>query len=61
MDQAVELLMQMPAGVANEDNDFAPDTLYGLVQQRLDKLAGQDDDDVELNFFAKLLARLHII
>jgi len=61
MDQAVELLMQMPAGVANEDNDFASDTLYGLVQQRLDKLAGQDDDDVKLNFFAKLLARLHII
>ncbi|MGE6568509.1 AAA family ATPase [Shewanella vesiculosa] len=61
MDQAVELLMQMPAGVANEDNDFAPETLYGLVQQRLDKLAGQDDDDVELNFFAKLLARLRII
>ncbi|WP_137227310.1 AAA family ATPase [Shewanella sp. MEBiC00475] len=61
MDQAVELLMQMPAGIANEDNDFAPDTLYGLVQQRLDKLAGQDDDDVQLNFFAKLLARLHII
>ncbi|MEH6465469.1 MAG: AAA family ATPase [Shewanella psychromarinicola] len=61
MDQAVELLMQMPAGVANEENDFAENTLYGLVQQRLDKLAGQDDDDVELNFFAKLLARLRII
>jgi Lon-like ATP-dependent protease len=61
MDQAVELLMQMPAGVANEENDFAENTLYGLVQQRLDKLAGQDDDNVELNFFAKLLARLRII
>ncbi|GGQ35688.1 ATP-dependent protease [Shewanella litoralis] len=61
MDQAVEILMQMPAGIANEDNDFAADTLYGLVQGRLDKLAGQDDEDVELNFLARLLARLRII
>lgn len=61
MDEAVEILMQMPAGTANDDNDFAQETLYGLVQQRLDKLAGQDDEDVQLNFFAKFLAKLHII
>ncbi|MCW3171138.1 S16 family serine protease [Shewanella subflava] len=60
MDEAVELLMALPAGVANEDNDFPPDTLYGMVQQRLDRLAGQDDD-VELGFIAKLLAKLRII
>ena len=60
VDQAVELLMHMSAGVANDDNDFPDDSLYGLVQQRLDKLAGQDDD-IELGFIAKLLARLRII
>ncbi|MDP5145925.1 AAA family ATPase [Shewanella sp. ULN5] len=60
MDEAVELLMALPAGVANEDNDFPPETLYGMVQQRLDRLAGQDDD-VELGFIARLLAKLRII
>ena len=60
MDQAVELLMTIPAGVANEDNYFPPETLYGMVQQRLDRLAGHGDE-VELNFFAKILAKLGII
>jgi Lon-like ATP-dependent protease len=56
MDQAVELLMQMQAGVADEDNDFPDDSLYGLVQQRLDRLAGHLED--EEGFFAKLRAKL---
>ncbi|MBV7317491.1 S16 family serine protease [Shewanella sp. NIFS-20-20] len=43
IDQAVELLMSLPAGVADDDNNFADDTLYGLVQQRLDRMAGHDD------------------
>ncbi|QIR14979.1 S16 family serine protease [Shewanella aestuarii] len=60
MDQAVELLMELPAGDANEDNDFPEQTLYGMVQQRLDRLAGEDDE-VELGFLAKLLAKLRII
>ncbi|WP_025823632.1 S16 family serine protease [Shewanella marina] len=38
VDQAVELLMGLPAGVADEDNNFAEDTLYGRVQFRLDRL-----------------------
>ncbi|MCL1143591.1 S16 family serine protease [Shewanella gaetbuli] len=60
MDQAVELLMAIPAGEANDDNDFPAETLYGMVQQRLDRLAGQDEE-VELTFLAKCLAKLRII
>ena len=56
MDEAVELLMQMPAGVADDDNDFPDDSLYGLVQQRLDRLAGHLVE--ESGFFASLLAKL---
>ncbi|WP_297895952.1 AAA family ATPase [Shewanella sp.] len=56
MDQAVELLMQMPAGVADEDNDFPHDSLYGLVQERLDKLAGNGEEEIGL--MARLLAKL---
>lgn len=56
MDEAVELLMQMPAGVADEDNDFPHDSLYGLVQERLDKLAGNGDE--ELGLISKLLAKI---
>lgn len=56
MDQAVELLMQMPAGVADEDNDFPHDSLYGLVQERLDKLAGNGEEEIGL--ITRLLAKL---
>lgn len=56
MDEAVELLMQLPAGVADEDNDFPPDSLYGLVQQRLDKLAGNGEEEISL--MTRLLAKL---
>lgn len=56
MDQAVELLMQMPAGVADEDNDFPHDSLYGLVQERLDKLAGNGEE--EIGIITRLLAKL---
>uniref|UniRef100_Q0HW94 endopeptidase La n=1 Tax=Shewanella sp. (strain MR-7) TaxID=60481 RepID=Q0HW94_SHESR len=56
MDEAVELLMQMPAGVANEDNDFPADSLYGLVQERLDKLAGNGEEEISL--MTRLLAKL---
>ncbi|MCF1428830.1 MAG: AAA family ATPase [Shewanella sp.] len=48
MDEAVELLMNMPAGEADEDNDFPDDSLYGLVQQRLDKLAGNGAEQPSL-------------
>ncbi|NMH64181.1 S16 family serine protease [Shewanella salipaludis] len=56
MDQAVELLMNMPAGVPDEDNDFHHETLYGLVQARLDKLAGHLDEEPGL--FSRLLTKL---
>lgn len=52
MDEAVELLMQMPAGQADENNDFPADSLYGMVQQRLDRLAGNFDE--EPGFWTKL-------
>ncbi|MBO2637012.1 AAA family ATPase [Shewanella algae] len=56
VDQAVTLLMGIEAGEADEDNNFPEDTLYGMVQQRLDKLAGNLDE--EPGYFASLLARL---
>lgn len=55
MDEAVELLMQVNAGVADEDNDFPHDSLYGLVQQRLDKMAGHDE--ISIGFWQRLMAR----
>ncbi|MBR9727488.1 S16 family serine protease [Shewanella intestini] len=60
MDEAIELLMQMPAGQADENNSFPQQSLYGLVQQRLDKLAGHGDE-VELTFFGKVLTKLGIL
>jgi predicted ATP-dependent protease len=56
VDQAVTLLMGIKAGEADEDNNFPEDTLYGMVQQRLDRLAGNLDE--EPGYFARLLARL---
>ena len=56
MDEAVELLMQMPAGTADEHNNFPDNSLYGIVQQRLDKLAGNLDE--EFSFFEKLKLKL---
>ncbi|MCL1065366.1 AAA family ATPase [Shewanella olleyana] len=61
MDEAIALLMQLPAGERNEDNDFPEKSLYGLVQQRLEKMAGQDDDDIEPSFLQKILIKLRII
>ncbi|QDF67233.1 ATP-dependent protease [Shewanella sp. SNU WT4] len=55
IDQAVEILMDMPAGVADEDDNYPDETLYGLVQQRLDKLAGHDDDPLTWREKFKLL------
>ncbi|AQS35803.1 putative ATP-dependent protease [Shewanella psychrophila] len=56
IDEAVELLMKMTAGVADENNDFPEDSLYGLVQGRLANLAGYSDE--ESTFFEKLLRKL---
>jgi Lon-like ATP-dependent protease len=55
MDEAVELLMQINAGVADEDNDFPHDSLYGLVQQRLDKMAGHDE--ISVSFWQRILTK----
>lgn len=57
MDEAVELLMSLPAGVADEEHNFPENTLYGLVQARLDKLAGDEPDELPQGFFAGLLAK----
>lgn len=56
MDQAIELLMLKPAGSPDENNNFPDETIYGMVQQRLDRLAGQIDE--ELSFFEKMLTKL---
>lgn len=58
MDEAVELLMQVYAGVADEDNDFPAESLYGLVQQRLDKMAGHDE--ISIGFWTKLMLKLRL-
>ncbi len=56
MDEAVELLMNKPAGEADENNNFPDETLYGLVQQRLDRLAGHGEE--EPGFWERLRSRL---
>ena len=56
IDEAVELLMGIKAGTPDEDNDFPDDSLYGIVQDRLAKLAGYQDE--ETSFFAKLLEKM---
>ncbi|QDO83871.1 AAA family ATPase [Shewanella psychropiezotolerans] len=56
IDEAVELLMKVNAGVADENNDFPEESLYGLVQGRLANLAGYSDE--ESTFFEKLLRKL---
>ncbi|QYJ77209.1 S16 family serine protease [Shewanella sp. FJAT-52076] len=57
MDEAVELLMALPAGKADEEHNFPENTLYGLVQARLDKLAGDEPLDEPQGIFASLLAK----
>lgn len=44
MDQAVELLLQMPVGIADENNDFSNQSIYGIVQRKLKRLAGSEED-----------------
>ncbi|WP_394132811.1 Lon-insertion domain-containing protein [Shewanella maritima] len=58
MDQAVELLMQLPAGEADEHNTFPDSSLYGKVQQRLDRLAGHEIEAETPSFLARILKRL---
>ncbi|WP_119969673.1 AAA family ATPase [Shewanella japonica] len=61
MDQAISLLMDIEAGQRNEDNDFPEKSLYGLVQQRLEKMAGQDEEEIEPSFLQRILIKLRII
>jgi len=56
IDEAVERLMNITAGIADEENNFPDDSLYGLVQGRLAGLAGYQDE--EKSFFAKLVEKL---
>ncbi len=55
MDEAVEILMKKPAGVRDEQGQFEGNSLYGLVQTRLEGLAGYGEE--ESSFLAKLLAK----
>ncbi len=56
MDEAIELVMQKTAGEADENNDFPEESIYGMVQHRLDKLAGETEE--EMTFFEKMLTKL---
>ncbi|WP_299788848.1 S16 family serine protease [uncultured Shewanella sp.] len=56
VDEAVERLMNITAGVADKDNNFPDESLYGLVQHRLAGLAGYQDE--EKSFFAKVVEKL---
>lgn len=56
IDEAVEILMQTQAGIADEDNQFPDESLYGLVQSRLENLAGYQDEEKSL--FARLVDKL---
>lgn len=56
IDEAAEILMQTPAGTADKDNQFPDDSLYGLVQARLESLAGYQDEDK--SFFVRLREKL---
>ncbi|MCG9732197.1 AAA family ATPase [Shewanella sp. Isolate13] len=56
IDEAVEILMQTQAGTADEDNQFPDDSLYGLVQSRLENLAGYQEEEKSL--FARLIEKL---
>ncbi|MGS0680809.1 S16 family serine protease [Shewanella sp. 125m-7] len=56
IDEAVEILMQTPAGIADENNQFPQESIYGLVQSRLENLAGYQDEDK--SFFATLIDKL---
>ncbi|GIU29793.1 ATP-dependent protease [Shewanella colwelliana] len=58
IDEAVTILMKHPAGIADEDGQFPDETLYGLVQARLEGLAGYPDDDRSI--FAKWLDKLKL-
>ncbi|WP_394205483.1 S16 family serine protease [Shewanella waksmanii] len=58
IDQAVERLINIEAGQCDENNQFPDDTLYGLVQSRLEALAGYQED--EPSFFERLLDKLKI-
>ncbi|MCL1076875.1 ATP-dependent protease [Parashewanella spongiae] len=58
VDQVIEILMQQPAGVADEDNDFPEKTLYGQVQKRLNELAGEFE--AEPTLFERLVTMLKL-
>lgn len=60
VDDAMELLMNRETGKADESDNFPEDSLYGLVQLRLDGLAGNSDDDVS-TWFTRLLRKLKLV
>lgn len=45
VEEALALLTGREVGVPDEDNRFKADTLYGLVQDRLDQMAGRDEPE----------------
>lgn len=58
IDEAVTILMKKPAGARDENGQFEENSLYGLVQTRLEGLAGYPDE--EPAFFVKLLDKLKL-
>ncbi|QSX35174.1 AAA family ATPase [Shewanella avicenniae] len=56
VDDAIELLMNKATGKPDEDDNFPEDSLYGLVQRRLDRLAGNGDDE-DYSLFSRILSK----
>lgn len=44
IDQAIEILFGMPAGKADEDGHYPEKSLYGIIQQRLDKITMRHEE-----------------
>ncbi|KFZ37312.1 hypothetical protein HR45_11650 [Shewanella mangrovi] len=57
VDDAMELLMNKATGKPDDADNFPEESLYGLVQRRLDRLAGNGDEE-DFSLFSRLLRKL---
>lgn len=57
--EAITLMTGVEAGAqANEKGRYPNDSVFGMVQKRFDKLAGEGDDDAEPALLKRILAKL---
>lgn len=52
VEDAINLVFDLPAGKTNEQGEFAPDTLYGTIKSRIDRL--NNPEHPELSILEKL-------